>query len=149
MESRSSYQKKAWWTTRPIYIASQPSHQFSYEPINPYHNIEYITVAYNGWNSFQPRYDLQQAPLGRQYSANSIYPPRQVMDDQSFSGLSQDTIIKIEELNRLMNKYPKYHINPNVIIQWAIHSSFNGDNKFLDDKLEQLRHIDSLANVKF
>jgi hypothetical protein len=48
-----------------------------------------------------------------------------------------------------MNNYPKYNINPNGIIQWAIHSSINGDNTFLDDKLEQLRTIDSLANIKF
>jgi hypothetical protein len=30
-------------------------------------------------------------------------------------------------------------MNPGVIIQWTIHSSLNGDNIFLDPKLEQLR----------
>ena len=54
--------------------------------------------------------------------------------------------MKIHELERMMNKYPKYNMNPHGIIQWAIHSSFNGDNKFLDDKLEQLRNIDRRPN---
>jgi hypothetical protein len=52
------------------------SHQFSYEPTNPYHNIESNTVADNGCNSFQPRYGLQQAPLGTsQYFTSPAYPP--------------------------------------------------------------------------
>ena len=38
-----------------------------------------------------------------------------------------------------------HFMNPDGIIQWAIHCSINGDNTFLDDKLEQLRSIDSLA----
>ena len=54
--------------------------------------------------------------------------------------------MKIHELERMMNKYPKYNMNPHGIIQWAIHSSFNGDNKFLDDKSEQLRNIDRRPN---
>jgi hypothetical protein len=65
------------------------------------------------------------------------------MGDRSYgTTLSQDTIAKIEEINRLMNKYPEYHVNPDGIIQWAIHSCLNGDNTFLDDKLKQLRTID-------
>jgi hypothetical protein len=35
-----------------------------------------------------------------------------------------------------MNKYPKHHKNPDGIIQWAIHSSLNDNNTFLDDKVE-------------
>jgi hypothetical protein len=121
------------------YLVSHPS---SYKPTNPYHNIESPIIADDVGYSFQPRYDLQQAPLG----SNSIYPPRQVMHDQSsWTVLSQDTIVKIDELRRLMNKYPKYHMNPGGIIQWAIHSCLNGDNTFLEDKLDQLRTIDSLA----
>ena len=54
-------------------------------------------------------------------------------------------ILKIQELKTLMNKYPKYHTNPDDIIRWAIYNSINGDNRLLDDKLEQLRTIDSLA----
>ena len=78
------------------------------------------TVVDNGWKEFQPRYGLQQAPVGiSQYSASPMYSPRQMMYDQRYgTGLSQDTIVKIHELNRLMNKYPKYNMNPGGIIQW-------------------------------
>ena len=45
----------------------------------------------------------------------------------------------------LVYKYPQYHTNPDAIIRLAIYNSINGDNTLLDDKLEQLRTIDSLA----
>lgn len=65
------------------------------------------------------------------------------MDDQSFgTGLSQETTLKIDELTRLMNKYPQFHTNPNGIIRWAINGAVKGDNQLLDKKLEQLRIID-------
>lgn len=127
------------------YLASHP---FSYKPANPYHNIESTTVADNGWNSFQPRYGLQQAPVGiSQYSAGPIYPPTPMMDDQNHgTGLSPEKILKIEQLRRLVYKYPQYQNNdPDGIIQWAVHCSINGDNTFLDDKLDQLLTIDSLT----
>jgi hypothetical protein len=90
-----------------------PGNPFWHKRNNPYHNIGSATVADSIGNTFEPIYIPEQAPLGRQYSANSIYPPRQVMDDQSsWTGLSQDTIVKIHELRRLMNKYPKYNMNP-------------------------------------
>jgi hypothetical protein len=53
--------------------------------------------------------------------------------------------LKIEELKRLMSKYPQYHENPDGIIRLAVYNSVNGDNTLLDDKLQQLRSIDSLA----
>jgi hypothetical protein len=81
-----------------------------------------------------------------QYSANPMYPPTQIMDDQSHvTGLSQGAVQKIQEFKVLMNKYPQYHTNPDAIIRLAIYNSINGDNTLLDQKLEQLRTIDSLA----
>jgi hypothetical protein len=126
------------------------SHPFSYKPAYTYHNIESTKVSDNGWNSFRPGYGLQQAPVGiSQYSSDTIYPPWQIIDDQSYGNSFSETTttkLKIEELKRLVYKYPQYHNNdPDVIIQWAIHSSLNGDNTFLNDKLEQLRSIDSLS----
>jgi hypothetical protein len=59
------------------------------------------------------------------------------------AGLSR--ALKIEELKALMNKYPRYHTNPDSIVRLAVYNSINGDNTLLDDKLEQLRTIDSLA----
>jgi hypothetical protein len=49
------------------------------------------------------------------------------------------SLVKIHELNWLMTKYPNYHMNPDGIIQWAMHCSINGDNKFLDDNSSMLR----------
>jgi hypothetical protein len=98
-------------------------------------------------DSAGPGYIPQLAPLGTsQYSASPIYPPRQIIDDRSYATiLPQSAIQKIQEFKALMNKYPKYHNNPDGIIRWAIYNSINGDNTLLDDKLEQLRTIDSLA----
>ena len=94
--------------------------------------------------SFQSRYMPQQAPLEvSQYSTSPMQPPRGIMDDRrSGIGLSQETKRKIDELTRLMNKYPQFHTNLNGIIRWAINGAVKGDNQFLDEKLEQLRIID-------
>ncbi len=115
------------------------SHQLSYEPTNPYHDIESTTVAH----SFQPRYGLQQAPVGISQYSRPIHPPRHVRDESS---LSQEKILNIHELKALVNKYPQYQeANPDAIIRLAIYNSINGDNTLLDNKLDQLRTIDSLA----
>ncbi|MGB6526855.1 MAG: hypothetical protein WBF33_01990 [Candidatus Nitrosopolaris sp.] len=96
----------------------------------------------------QPRYVPQQIPLDvSQYYAS---PPPLTMNDQRYEpGLSLDNILKIGELKRLVNKYPQYHTNPDGIIRLAIYNSINGDNKPLDEKLEQLRRIDSQTNIRF
>jgi hypothetical protein len=71
----------------------------------------------------------------------------QIMDDQRYrTGLSQDNIIKIEELKQLMHKHTQYHPNPDAIIRLAIFNSINNDNTLLDDKLEQLRIMDRRLN---
>jgi len=77
-----------------------------------------------------------------------MYGPMPSIDDQSNgTGLSQSTqkVLRIEEL---MNRYSQYYRNPDGIIRLAIFNSINGDNKLLDQILEQLHGIDSLANVK-
>lgn len=69
-------------------------------------------------------------------------------DGRSYgTGLSWGAVQKIQELKRLINKYPQYC--PDGIIGLAIYNSINGDDSLLDDKLEQLRRLDSLANIKF
>ena len=126
-----------------------PNNPFWFKRNNPLHNFGSATVADSLGDPFQPSYIHQQAPPETsQYSPSSIYPPWQ--DDRiNQSSLSQEKILKIEELKRLMSRYPKYHMNPNGIIQWAIHCSINGNNTFLDDKLEQLRSIDRLPKYRF
>jgi hypothetical protein len=67
------------------------------------------------------------------------------MDDQSYeTGLSRETIVRIDDLKRLANKYPQYC--PEGLMQWAILCCNDGDNRILDDKLEQLRTIDRRLN---
>jgi len=78
-----------------------------------------------------------------QYSPSTIFrPPR--MDHQSYgTGLSQETIAKLEELKRLVYKYPQFHnIDPDKIVRWAVHGAISGDNTFLDEKLKQLVSLD-------
>jgi hypothetical protein len=105
--------------------------------------LGHATIADSVGETFQPRYIPQQAPIGT--SPSTIRPPLHTMGDQRNGSLSPDAIQKIQELKALMNKYPRYHTNPDGIIRVAIYNSINGDNTLLDDKLEQLRTIDSLA----
>ncbi|MGA9150805.1 MAG: hypothetical protein WBZ36_09515 [Candidatus Nitrosopolaris sp.] len=143
LDVRSQYEQRVLDRLNRILSGQyMPDNPFWYKRNNPYHNIGSATVADSVDSTFQSSYVPRQTPS--QYSVNSIYPARQTMDDQTYwTGLSQDTIVKIDELRLLMNKYPKYHMNPDGIIQWAIHSSLNGDNTFLDDKLKQLHNLDS------
>jgi hypothetical protein len=69
------------------------------------------------------------------------------MDESYGNSLSQGAIQKIQELKRLVNIYPQYC--PDDLLQWIVIACINGDNQLLEEKLEQLRYIDSLANVKF
>ena len=111
-------------------------------------------------NSFHPKFLPQEMPLATsQYSAypaldvrqTFVNPPMQIMNHQNYvAGSSPETILKIAELKPLVNKYPQFHtIDADEIVKWAIYCSSNRDNKFLDDMLDQLRTIDSLANIKF
>jgi hypothetical protein len=70
------------------------------------------------------------------------------MDYQSFAtGLSQETTQKIDELKRLVYKYHQYqNIDPDEIVRMVVYNCINGDNTLLNDKLEQLRNIDSRLN---
>jgi hypothetical protein len=102
----------------------------------------HATVADSVGDAFQPRHSTSIP----QYSASPLYPPRQIMDDPTNrTGLSQDTIVKIQEIKRLMYKNPNYCANLDGAIKLAIYNSINGDNTLVDQMLEQLRTIDSLA----
>ena len=111
-----------------------------------------VTLADSVGDVFQHRDDLQQAPLGvSQYSTNPILrPTTDIANDQEYgTGSSQETKLKIEELKRLANKYPQYCTNIYAIIKLALYyATINGDNKFLDENLEQLRSIDSFGFYK-
>jgi hypothetical protein len=126
----------------------KPDNPFWYKRNNTYDNVG-SSVADSVGDGFQPRYIPQQTPQGTsQYYTSPIHRPLPTMDDQRYgTGLSRETTLKIDELKRLMNKYPQYC--PEGLIQWAILCCNNGDNRILDDKLQQLHTIDSLAKFKF
>jgi hypothetical protein len=87
---------------------------------------------------------------------HSSYPPDQVSQSQSIDkttndkgtflplslSLSQQTAPKIRELKKLMHRYPIFP-NADMVIQCVTHFSMNGDNSFLDEKLEYFRMIDN------
>jgi hypothetical protein len=125
-------------------------------------HLGHATVADSIDNTFHPTFLPQQMPLDvspnfanptyppvdvSQTFATPMYPPMQIMNVRSYgTSLSPETILKIAELKRLVNKYPQFHtIDADEIVKWAIYCSSNRDNKFLDDMLDQLRTIDSLA----
>ena len=139
-----------------------PDNPFWHKRANPYRNIGTRTVADSIGITFRSEYIPQQAPMGTsQYSPSPNYPPvdasqtfanpmyrrMQIMNDQSYgTSLSQDTILQIEELKQLVNKYHQYqNIDPGVIVKWAVHGAINGDTKFLHDKLDLLHTIERLA----
>jgi hypothetical protein len=121
-----------------------PNNPFWYKHYNPYHNFGSATVADTIGDTFQSRYIPQQTPLG--ISQNYTSPtsrPMARMDEGLGTALSQETMLKIEQLKRLVHKYRQYQdTDPNVIVEWAVYCSINGDNTFLDEKLAQLRSID-------
>ena len=61
-------------------------------------------------------------------------------DDEERATLSQETIVKIQELKRLVYRYGQYR-NPDAIIKCATYWSINGDNMILEEMLEKLRMI--------
>jgi hypothetical protein len=59
--------------------------------------------------------------------------------------LSEETIPKIVELRRLLNRHPTTFPNPEIIIQGAKHFCMMGDNSFLEEKLAYLRSVDTIT----
>ncbi|MGA8081526.1 MAG: hypothetical protein WB988_06665, partial [Candidatus Nitrosopolaris sp.] len=111
-------------------------------------------ISADSMGDFQHRVLQQQTPF---QSASQPDPPSpnfspypnerisQPIDTRNDQGtLSQDIIIKIQELKRLLYKYPIFS-NPDGIIKCIIHFSTNGDNTILDEKLEQLRTLDAIS----
>jgi hypothetical protein len=143
MESRRSYQEKAWG-----YLLGRSSGGYVANNTPLYSKsaqFRHATIGDTVGKTFQPRYLPQERPPHILQNFNPLYRPHDTMDDQRNRGLSLDAIQKIQEFKALMNKYPRYHTNPDGIIRLAVYNSINGDNTLLDDKLEQLRTIDSLA----
>ena len=78
--------------------------------------------------------DVLPYPTDRAFQSESINTT-----DEEPRTLSQETILKIDELKRLIYRYSQYHRNPRAVINCIIYYCNNSDNTLLDEKLEQLR----------
>ena len=87
-----------------------------------------------------PAYQPQPSDLGiSPYRPDQLCQTIDTTNDQGT--LSQGTMLKIQELKRLIYRYPQYYSNPDAIIKCATYWSVNGDDKVLDDMLERFRLI--------
>jgi len=66
-------------------------------------------------------------------------------DNDETTTLSKETILKIQELKRLVYRYAQYHRNPAAVVNCIVYYCNNGDNTLLDEKLDQLRTIDAIG----
>jgi hypothetical protein len=85
--------------------------------------------------------DVLPYPTDRTFRSQST----DTTDDEETTTLSRETILKIEELKRLMYRYSQYHRNPGAVINCIVYYCNNGDSTLLDEKLEQLRSIDAIS----
>jgi hypothetical protein len=69
-----------------------------------------------------------------------VSPSKNTTNDHGI--LSQETILKIQELKGLVSKYSTH--NAAAVIQCVTYFTVNGDNTLLDEKLEELRSIDAI-----
>jgi hypothetical protein len=83
--------------------------------------------------------DVLPYPTDGRLQSHSMKPT----DGKETTTLSRETILKIEELKRLIHRYSQYHHNPGAVINCIVYYCNNGDNTLLDEKLAQLRMFDS------
>ena len=122
----------------------------------------HATVTDSIGDAFRPRGLQQQTPLqstptlspppsqplypgASPYPTDQISQPIDTSNDEETTTLSRETILKIEELERLIYRCSQYHHNPGAVINCIIYYCNNGDNTLLDEKLEQLRSIDAIS----
>ena len=86
-------------------------------------------------------HDVLPYPTDRTFQSHSM----DTTDDEETTSLSRETMLKIEELKRLIYRYSQYHRNPGAVINCIVYYCNNGDNTLLDEKLEQLRSIDAIS----
>jgi hypothetical protein len=109
-----------------------PPRGFQHE--TPFQSIQTTTLSLPSTSQPQPQ---PQGVLS--YPTDRISQPIHTTNDQVT--LTQETVLKIQELTRLMYKYPQYHSNPDAFVKCATFYSINGDNTILDEMLQNLRMI--------
>jgi hypothetical protein len=117
-------------------------HQQSSEERERYHRGQQQSLSPSILPS-PPAAIQDQAPDVLPYSTDPTFQPESMnsSDDEKTTTLSQETILKIQELKRLVYRYAQYYRNPDAIIKCATFWSINGDNMILDEMLERLRMI--------
>ena len=135
------------------YLASHPSwYRRSEKRI---HRFGHATVTESMGDSFRPGGLQQQTPFQSTPTLSSppsepLYPgaspyPTDLIS-QPTGTLSQETMLKIQELKKLVYRHPIYS-NPDGVVKCVTYFSINGDNTLLDEKLEQLRALMLLVNT--
>ena len=146
----------------------RPSHPSLYrgrrreeKRIQGFGHVARVTVADSKGDIFRPGDADASAIQSRPPSVSLPYPTatteQQIPQTQPIDttmtnegtlslSLSQQTAPKIRELKKLMHRYPIFP-NPDMVIQCVTHFSINGDNTILDEKLEQLRWLDSAMGM--
>jgi hypothetical protein len=142
------------------YLASDPS-LYRRPSKKQIHNFRHSTVTadYIG-DTVPPRGLQQQTPFQSIPTPSSAYQPQPQTPDFSRSlnerisepihktndqGTPQESILKIQELKRLLYRYPQCYSNPDVILKCAAFYSVNGDNTLLDEWLERFRTVDAIS----
>ena len=108
------------------------------------------TFRHRGLQGQYHYYHYQQQGPSPSISLPSLPPPatQDVSPSQSTNTtndhgiLSQEIILKIRELKRLVYSNPQYCPNPDAFIKSIIYFCNDGNNTFLDEKLEELRTMD-------
>src|SRR5215472_15152187 len=83
--------------------------------------------------------DVSPYPTDPTFQSHSM----NAMDDEQTTTLTHETILKIQELKKLGHRYSQCYHNPGAVINCIVYYCNNGDDTLLDEKLEQLRNIDS------
>jgi hypothetical protein len=129
-------------TFRPGGLQRQQQGQYQYQQQERYHRQQQEqSLSPSIPPSPAAIQDQPRDPTDRTFQSQST----DTTDDEETTTLSRETTLKIEELKRLMYRYPQYHRNPGAVISCIVYFCSNSDNTFLDEKLEQLRSIDAIS----
>ena len=131
-------------TFRPVGLQQQGQYQQHHQSLDEQERYR--------WQQQQALSQSMPAPSTPAIHESSSYPTDQMFHSQSMdttddeekttTTLSHETRVKIEELKRLAYQHHIFS-NPAAVLACVIHFCNEGDNSFLDEKLEQLRMIDS------
>ena len=80
--------------------------------------------------------NVSRYPTDQSFQSQSM----NTTDDEERTTISQETILKIAELKRLVYRHHIFS-DPDAIIKCAPHFCTMGDNTILDEKLEQLSRV--------